>query len=153
MRQIKKVLCSVVLTEGNRLFEEILLDESLRYVLPYKNKSIELSHVVDEGEIITGMFVATQTKDIAPIHTPGDEDDYSAVSLEEGKGFAYPNIFLYSKNTKVLCWEVNRSGLLESGMEYYFNSISEVYSGNSYHVSIVPLMNLEASQRLNRLFE
>jgi hypothetical protein len=76
---MKKVYCSVVEIQGNRSFENILLDTNLRHVLPYKNKQLELSHVSDEGNIVTGMFVATQTKDIAPLNTPGDEDDYTVV--------------------------------------------------------------------------
>lgn len=153
MLQPKKVFCSIVEYNGNRSFEEILLDENLRYVIDYKSKHIELSHVSDEGNFITGLFVATQSKDIPPVHTPGVEEDYSAVSLEDGQGFAYPNVFLYLKATRVLLWEVNRMGLVESGIQFYFNAISEQYANGSFNVLIAPIMNLEATLRLNRLIE
>ena len=153
MKQPKKVFCSLVEYSGSRSFEDILLDNNLRHVIDYKNKHLELSHVTDNGNFITGMFVATQTKDIAPVHTPGVEEDYSAVSLGAGQGFAYPNVFLYLKSSKVLLWEVNRMGVVESVIQYYFNSISELHSNSSYHVAITPIMNLEASIRLSRLIE
>lgn len=153
MKQFKKVFCSVVDFQGLRSFEEILMDIDLRYVLPFRNKQVELSHVVEEADFITGLFVATQTKDIAPIHTPGDEEDYSAVVMGEGQGFAYPNVFLYIKASKVLMWEVNRMGVLESVMEYYFNTISAQYANSSFNVTLAPIMNLEASLRLDRLIE
>lgn len=154
MLQTRKVFSSLVDFQGAPNFESVLLSPNLRqYVLPYKNKQIELSHVTDEGDYITGLFVATQTKDIAPIHLPGDEEDYSAVPIENGKGFAFPNVILYIKSLKVLLWEVNRNGLLESGIEYYFNTVSELLFNASFEVSIAPIMNLEASTRLNRLFE
>lgn len=150
----KKVYCSLVNCTGTSVFESVLLDINLiSKVLPYKNKEIELSHVTDEGNCITGLFVATQTKEIAPIHTPGNHDDYSAVALGAGQGFAYPNVFLYLKSSKILLWESNRLGLLESGMEYYFNTISTVHFSNSFNVSLSAVMNLEASQRLNKLVE
>lgn len=154
MLQSRKVFSSLVDFQGTPNFESVLLSPNLRqYVLPYKNKQVELSHVTDEGDYITGIFVATQTKDIAPIHLPGDEEDYSAVPIENGKGFAYPNVILYIKSLKVLLWEVNRNGLLESGIEYYFNTISELRFNASFQVSIAPIMNLDASTRLNRLLE
>jgi len=153
MKQPKKVFCSLVEYSGSRSFEDILLDNNLRHVIDYQNKHLELSHVTDNGNFITGMFVATQTKDIAPVHTPGVEEDYSAVSLGAGQGFAYPNVFLYLKSSKVLLWEVNRMGVVESVIQYYFNSISELHSNSSYHVAITPIMNLEASIRLSRLIE
>ena len=154
MLQSRKVFCSTVDFQGAPNFESVLLSPNLRqYVLSYRNKQIELSHVVDEGDIITCLFVATQTKDIAPIHLPGDEEDYSAVPIENGKGFAYPNVILYIKSLKVLLWEVNRNGLLESGIEYYFNTISELHLNSSFQVSLAPIMNLDASTRLNRLLE
>ena len=154
MLQSRKVFCSTVDFHGAPNFESVLLSPNLRqYVLSYRNKQIELSHVVDEGDIITGLFVATQTKDIAPIHLPGDEDDYSAVPIENGKGFAFPNVVLYIKSLKVLLWEVNRNGLLESGIEYYFNTVSGLRFNNIYQVSLASVMNLDASIRLNRLLE
>lgn len=154
MLQSRKVFSSLVDFQGTPNFESVLLSPNLRqYVLPYKNKQIELSHVTDEGDYITGLFVATQTKDIAPIHLPGDEEDYSAVPIENGKGFAYPNVILYIKSLKVLLWEVNRNGLLESGIEYYFNTFSELRFNASFQVSLAPIMNLDASTRLNRLLE
>ena len=154
MLQSRKVFCSTVDFRGAPNFESVLLSPNLRqYVLSYRNKQIELSHVVDEGDIITGLFVATQTKDIAPIHLPGDEDDYSAVPIENGKGFAFPNVVLYIKSLKVLLWEVNRNGLLESGIEYYFNTVSGLRINNTYQVSLAQVMNLDASIRLSRLLE
>jgi hypothetical protein len=154
MLQSRKVFCSTVNFQGAPNFESILLSPNLRqYVLSYRNKQIELSHVVDEGDIITCLFVATQTKDIAPIHLPGDEDDYSAVPIENGKGFAFPNVVLYIKSLKVLLWEVNRNGLLESGIDYYFNTVSGLRFNNTYQVSLAPVMNLDASTRLRGLLE
>jgi hypothetical protein len=153
MSQSKKVFCSLIEHTGARSFEDILLDQNLRYVIDYKNKQLELSHVSNDGNYITGLFVATQTKDIAPVHTPGDEEDYSAVNLGEGQGFAYPNVFLYLKSSKVLLWEVNRMGVIETGMQYYFNTISEHYANGEFNVLITPIMNLEASLRLTNLIE
>jgi len=154
MIQKRKVFSSLIDFQGAGDFESILLNPILRqYVLPYKSKQIELSHVANEGDFITALFVTTQTKDIAPIHLPGDDDDYSAVPIENGKGFAFPNVILYIKSLKVLLWEVNRSGLLESGFEYYFNTLSELKFNSSYNVALAPIMNIDASTRLNKLFE
>jgi len=153
MLQSKKVFCSLVEYAGFRSFEDVLLDQNLRYVIDYNNKHLELSHVSNDGNFITGLFVATQTKDIAPVHTPGVEEDYSAVSLGDGQGFAYPNVFLYMKSSKVLLWEVNRMGVIETGIQFYFNSISELHADSSFNVIVTPIMNLEASLRLSRLIE
>lgn len=153
MKQTKKVFCSSVEFSGSYSFEEILLNQNHRHIIDYHDKRIELSHVHDDGNFITGMFVATQIKDIAPVHTPGIEEDYSAVSLGAGQGFAYPNVFLFLKASKVLLWEVNRMGVVESIMQYYFNTISEIHFNSSYHVSITAIMNFEANVRLSRLIE
>jgi len=153
MLQIKKVFCSLLDVQGDRTFESILLNNDLKGVLPFKGKSLELSHVVDEGNYITGMFVATQTKDIAPLHKPGDDNDYSAVSMGDGQGFAFPNVFIYIKALNALVWEVNRMGVVESGMEYYFNTVSSMYANNLFHVNLLPIMNIEASTRLDRMIE
>jgi hypothetical protein len=116
------------------------------------DKSVEISHVKVESSFITGFFVSTQDAGIAPIHKPGDEEDYSAVAIPDGKGFAYPNVFVYLRELEVLAWESNRSGQAETGMADYFNTIAKNHVLD-LDISLNPIMNINAYERLSNFLE
>jgi len=151
MKKLKKVFCSVVEINGDISFEELLTNKKFKKIIPHNEKEIELSHITVSDDFITGLFVSTQKSDLAPIHTPGDDEDYSAVALKNGQGFAYPNVILYSKKHKVLLWEVNRSGVLESTMKYYFDVVCELNNLEDIKVELYPLMYPDAYERVKNL--
>ncbi|MDH6310461.1 hypothetical protein M2451_003733 [Dysgonomonas sp. PFB1-18] len=149
----KKVLCSLVDVSEDYDFDKLLLDGIFKTTIYYKNRDIEMSHITTKGDFIMGMFVSTQKKDLAPIHTPGDEDDYSAVPLKKGQGLAYPNVFLYDKKKKILLWEVNRLGVLESSMQYFFEEVMHQKGYPDFFISLNPLMFPNAYKRIKNLVQ
>ena len=150
----RKVFCSKVLLTSRYNLDELLLDGVFSSAIPLTSeKTVEASHIEDHPNFVTGIFVSTQNKGIPPAHTPGNEEDYNAIPLEEGQGLAYPNMFLYCKRTATLLWEYNRSGILESGMSRFF-SLSAVRNGYpEIQFSLTPLMNLDAYDRISSLIK
>lgn len=152
MANFKRVYLSKVENEGTYSFERFLKNVKFHKIVEMNDKRVEISHIHVEKSYITALFVSTQESGIAPIHKPGDEEDYSAVPIPDGKGFAYPNVFIYLPELDVLAWESNRSGQAEKGMEYYFNTIAD-YNKLDMKVSFNPIMNADAFNRISNLFE
>lgn len=151
-QQPRKVLFAKIEINGDREFSDILLSEDIKsFITPYAGKDLEISHIKDHGKYITGMFVATQKTDIPPIHKPGEDEDYSAVELEDGKGFAFPNVFLYCKDNKVLCYEVNRVGFSEKIITFFFNMYSEIKCDSDFSYNMGLVLNLDPVKRTNKL--
>lgn len=150
--KIRKVFFAKIDVQGSHEFADILLSTELnKFLTKYGTKDLEVSHVKDNGNHITGMFVATQHTDIPPVHEPGKDDDYSAVELEDGKGFAYPNVFLYDKSNKVLCYEVNKYGFSEKVMDYFFNTFSAIKHNNEFKFDMGLVLNIDPIQRTKGL--
>ena len=148
----KRVFISKVENEGIYSLDKFLRTKSLYKTLEMGDKLVEISHIKVESSFITGLFVSTQEAGIAPIHKPGDEEDYSAVPVPDGKGFAFPNVFIYLRELNVLAWESNRSGQAEKGMAEYFNTIASNHLLDM-KISLIPIMNINAYDRLNNLLE
>lgn len=154
MQQPRKVLFAKIEIQGERSFSDILLSKEIKdYIIPYAGKDLEISHIKDHEKYITGIFVATQKTDIPPIHKPGEEDDYSAVELEDGKGFAFPNVFLFCKSNGVLCYEVNRLGFSEKTITYFFNTYSEIKCDSDFRYNMGLILNLDPIKRTNELIK
>ncbi len=147
----KKVLCSQV--EFNKEIDlcKLICDKFFNEkVIVYNDKKVEVSHITDEGGFILGMFVTTQVTDIPPGHLPGNEKDYSIVDLGEGRGLAYPNVFLYDKSRHVILWEVNRTGVTEHAMQTFFNDILNREIDYSEHkIRFSPLLSTDAYNRVS----
>lgn len=133
-------------------FESLFKNKKFQMLFNNDGKKIEMSHISVDTNYITGLFVTTQDTGIAPIHKPGDEDDYSAVPIPDGKGFAYPNVFIFIPSLKVFAFESNRMGLSEKGMIEYFNAVLEknLYDNT---VNMYPVLNSDAHNRINGLSE
>lgn len=149
----KKVLCCHIEIPDEYNFSELLLTKSIfnGKSISYGEKQIELSHIGEKGEVIMGMFVTTQVKNIPPVHKPGNENDYSAVILGDGKGLAYPNVVLFDKKRKILFWEVNRLGITESAIQYFFDEIIRQSGYVNFSISIYPVMSMDAYAKINKL--
>ncbi|MCC8145682.1 MAG: hypothetical protein LIO93_04415 [Bacteroidales bacterium] len=146
----RKVLCSRVICE-NQNFEELLRSNFFCRTIQFSRyKAVEISHIEEDENVITGVFVSTQQKDLPPVHKPGNEEDYSAIIIDKGKGLAYPNMFLYCKSTGSLLWEYNRYGLLETGMEYFFDRCLN-QEGIESDTKLLPVMNLAVYDRIQNL--
>lgn len=148
----KKVYLSRVDAVGTMSFESFLINKDCCKYIEVNEKKIEISHIDIQPNYIAGFFVTTQDTGIAPLHTPGDENDYSAVPVPEGKGFAYPNVFVYLRGLNVLAWEKNHLGLTESGMANFVNT-KALNLGHNLVVEFVPIMNLDAAERINKFLE
>lgn len=154
MQQARKVLFAKISINGGRKFTDILLsDDVKKFIIPYNGKDLEISHVNNTERYITGIFVATQKTDIPPVHTPGEDDDYSAVELADGKGFAFPNVFLYCKDNGVLCYEVNRLGFSEKTITYYFNRYSELKCDADFSFEMASVLNIDPVKRTKSLLK
>ena len=151
----KKVLCSQVELVGEVDICRLISDKFFnKKVIAYNDKKVEMSHITDEGNYILGMFVTTQVTNIPPGHMPGNEEDYSVVDLGEGRGLAYPNIFLYDKTKHVVLWEINRTGVTEQAMQTFFNDIlkkEDLYS--ECRVRLLPLLSADAYTRVSDMIK
>jgi hypothetical protein len=118
----KKVYCYDVRIPDNYDFSVILQNADFRRPVEIGLKKIEIFNVErdERRRLISGIFVCTQTRNLPPAHTPGEED-YSAVPLENGQGLAYPNAFLYCEQTRVLLIEYNRYGATVGNLITFFN--------------------------------
>jgi hypothetical protein len=148
----KKVYLSRIDIEGTMSFDSFLRNKLCHKYIEIKEKKIEISHIDVQPNYIVGLFVSTQDTGIAPLHTPGDEEDYSAVPVPDGKGFAYPNVFVYLRELNVLAWEKNYLGLSESGMADFVNS-KAIDLGLDLVVKFMPIMNLDAAERISKFLE
>ncbi|GHV39667.1 hypothetical protein FACS1894179_04920 [Bacteroidia bacterium] len=151
----KKVLCSQVEFTGEVDICKLICDRFFnKKVIVYNDKKVEMSHITDESNFILGMFVTTQVTNIPPGHLPGNEEDYSVVDLGEGRGLAYPNVFLYDKSRHVILWEVNRTGVTEQSMQTLFNDIlkkEDIYS--ECDVRLLPLLSSNAYKRVSDMIK
>ncbi len=157
--QNRKVLFAKVVIEGNTTFEQLLMNEEyMEFQTDFRGKTIEASHIEDCGTYITGLFVATQKRDIPPAHTPGDDNDYVAVDLGDGRGLAFPSVFIFDKEHKVLLYEVNFFGANESGIEQYFKDMSESLTSDvasstaPFKVRLLPVMKTNIQGRIDNLW-
>lgn len=148
----KNVTIHVVDYEGEVSFSEILVDP--RFQVPYRInqfKTTELKSVERNNNVITGIFVTTQKKGIPPAHTPGEDDDYTAIPLDEGQGLAYPNAILYDIPTNTLYIESNRIGLNEKRICEYFIELAEENGIREFHMELPPVLKAEAYDRVSRM--
>ncbi|OAV63603.1 hypothetical protein Barb6XT_03105 [Bacteroidales bacterium Barb6XT] len=155
MKSIKKVLCSKIIIDDKYDFAKLLCENVFSTPRQFNSeKTVEVSHIEEKGDIITGILVSTQKNGIAPAHTPGDEEDYSAIPLKDGQGLAYPSVILYSKSTKVLLWEYNKSSLLEAGMSRFFQESAE-YTAilPDTNIFLCPVLKTDAYERVKNLIQ
>lgn len=102
----KKVTCYSVNIPESMDFVQLLLDNEESSLKPFvldQYRTIELKYTqIQKNGSIVGLFVTTSRKNIPPAHKPGNGDDYTALPLDDGQGLAYPNVFLYDPQFKVL---------------------------------------------------
>lgn len=144
----KKVYASTVVSSDYDTFESIIAGDVS--VLRLNGKSIEISHVHQNDNVISGLFVSTQMVNLAPQHEPGIEADYSAIEIEDGKGLAYPNAFLYDRTRHILFWEVNTQGMNEKKFEIFFNQCDKL-NGTNMQCHFYPVVTTDFLERINRL--
>lgn len=122
----KKVTCYSVNIPESMDFVQLLLDNEESSLKPFvldQYRTIELKYTqIQKNGSIVGLFVTTSRKNIPPAHKPGNGDDYTALPLDDGQGLAYPNVFLYDPQFKVLYLETNRMGVSPSKICAYFEA-------------------------------
>lgn len=99
------------------LFEQIISDTT---PTNFQRKVVEISFVESTEQTITGIFITTLKNNLPPQHQPGDETDFSAIPIPEGKGLAYPNAFLYDKQRNIILLEANTLGMNDKLLERFF---------------------------------
>lgn len=148
----KKVYCYLIDIPEAYSFEKLLLSPKFNNPVISAGKSIEIwsPHKIDEQNLIFGVFVATQTKNVPPAHKPGDTD-YSAVPLKEDQGLSYPNAFIYSIDTKVLLLELNIYGVSTTSIIDYFRINAESSKYENWSMKMAEVLNIDAYKRANAL--
>lgn len=148
----KKVYCYLIDIPEAYSFEQLLLSPKFNNPIYSSGKTIEIwhPHKIDEQNLIFGIFVATQTKNVPPAHKPGDTD-YSAVPLKEDQGLSYPNAFIYSIDTKVLLLEFNIYGVSTTSIIDYFKRNAESSNYEDWFMNIAEILNIDAYKRANAL--
>lgn len=144
----KKVYASVVSSSNYDTFEQVLTGNT--EVIHVGNKLVEIAHVEETETYVTGVFVSTQTANLAPQHQPGVEGDYSAIVIDEGKGLAYPTAFLYDRERHIILWEANTLGMNEKRFEVFFQQ----YDRNHHTVmqcSFSPVVTTDFLERITSL--
>ncbi|WP_319505130.1 DUF6731 family protein [Bacteroides graminisolvens] len=138
--------------QGDMSFENLLLDEAYQSPIAINEyKTAELNYVNrNSNGTITGLFVATQKRNIPPAHRPGGEE-YSAVSLADGEGLAYPNVILYDPTTAALYLEVNRLGLSNTQIEDYFKLHAANNGVPNLSITLAPILKPNAYDRVNNM--
>ena len=144
----KRVYASTVVSFDFDTFESIIAGNIP--VLRISGKSVEISHVHQDDNVISGLFVSTQMVNLAPQHEPGIEADYSAIEIEDGKGLAYPNAFLYDRTRHILFWEVNTQGMNEKKFETFFKECDKLNNTNM-QCHFYPVVTTDFLERINRL--
>lgn len=144
----RTVLAAQVNADSYDEFVEALMNSSLTIRLGAK--VVEISHTEEDRDLIKGIFVSTQKADLPPQHAPGDDDDYSAIPIEEGKGLAYPNVFLYDKTRRILLWEVNSQGMDIKRFSKYFTEYDKENDTN-IHAEFLPVTTTDFMERVSRL--
>lgn len=140
------VYASQVTCNDSNLFEHILCNTTPTL---FRKKVVEISHVDDTEQTIIGMFVTTLKTDLPPQHQPGDETDYSAIPIPDGKGLAYPNVFLYDKQRKIMLWEVNSLGMSDKKLEQFFAKYDTDHDTN-LDCHFIPVTTIDFLERLQR---
>ena len=144
----KRVYASTVVSSDFDTFESIIAGNVP--VLQFNGKSVEISHVQQNDNVISGLFVSTQMENLAPQHEPGIETDYSAIEIDAGKGLAYPNAFLFDRARHILFWEVNTSGMNEKKFETFFRECDK-RNGTNMQCHFYPVVTTNFLERINRL--
>lgn len=148
----KTVTVHIVDYSSDYSFSDILMDEKFHGPFLINDiKTCELKFVERKNDIITGIFVTTQKKGIPPTHTPGDDNDYSAILLNEGQGLAYPNAILYNISTNSLYIESNRLGLNEKRICEYFMGIASKNNIPMSAMTLAPILKSEAYERVSNM--
>lgn len=150
MAKKKRVYASFVETSDYNMFENTLTNYSK--VISINNKAIEIAGVSSTEEHISGVFVSTlQKADIAPQHEPGVANDYSEIKIDDNKGLAYPNAFIYIKDLRVLLWEVNSAGISESRLKKFFQEIYSKKTIKSISCDFLPILNMDSYNRIMKM--
>ena len=151
----KKVTCYSVNIPESMDFVQLLLDNEESSLKPFvldQYRTIELKYTqIQKNGSIVGLFVTTSRKNIPPAHKPGNGDDYTALPLDDGQGLAYPNVFLYDPQFKVLYLETNRMGVSPSKICAYFEARAIRDSIPTFWIEISPLLKKEAYERVENM--
>ncbi len=144
----RSVLAAQIQTDSHEEFVNVLSNFST----PIKigTKFVEISHRNLCGDIILGIFVSTQKADLPPQHMPGNDDDYSAIPIEEGKGLAYPNVFLYDQTKRLFLWEVNTQGMDIKRFAKYF-AIYDKENETNINAEFLPVTTIDFMERVSQL--
>jgi hypothetical protein len=148
----KNVTVYMVEYTGVNSFKDILLNSHFHepfQINQYKTSELKFVQENNNGTI-TGLFVTTQKIGIPPAHKPGEEDDYTAIPLDEGQGLAYPNTILYDIQTNTMYIESNRVGLNENRICDYFIGLAEGVI-NNFSMSLAAVLKSEAYDRVNNM--
>lgn len=151
----KKVTCYSVNIPESMDFVQLLLDNEESSLKPFvldQYRTIELKYTqIQKNGSIVGLFVTTSRKNIPPAHKPGNGDDYTALPLDDGQGLAYPNVFLYDPQFKVLYLETNRMVVSPSKICAYFEARAIRDSIPTFWIEISPLLKKEAYERVENM--
>ena len=147
----KKVYCYQVCAHEDCDFTEILLACNHFKPITIDNKKIEVKYVKNHTDsTVSGIFITTKIDGIPPEHVPGEED-FSAITLKEGAGLAYPNAFLYSKSNNVLLIELNRMGVTPKNICEYFSSIEIEEDVPEIDLGLNILLSADAFDRIKNM--
>ena len=151
----KKVYVSLVETNNPEAFAKALRKPNhvLSFVTGINYEITDLHETEEESfdrGVIKGIFVTTRSTEIPPQHEPGSFDDYSAVVVDEGKGLAYPNVFIFDKKDKDFLIEVNTNGIRENRIEDYIRRC--VISDNpDFWIKLTPAIRGDFDEVVKRL--
>lgn len=149
----KNVTVYIVEYSGVDSFKEILLNPQFHapfQINQYKTSELKFVQENSNGTI-TGLFVTTQRVGLPPAHTPGQEDDYTAIPLDEGQGLAYPNTILYDEQTNTIYIESNRIGLNENRVCEYFTGLAAGMGIVGFSISLASVLKSEAYDRVKNM--
>lgn len=139
----KHGFCTTPLDNEESSLKPFVLDQ-------YRTIELKYTQIQKNGSIV-GLFVTTSRKNIPPAHKPGNGDDYTALPLDDGQGLAYPNVFLYDPQFKVLYLETNRMGVSPSKICAYFEARAIRDSIPTFWIEISPLLKKEAYERVENM--
>ncbi len=143
----KRIYAHLIETSNSDLLEELLAN--FTSTMTIGEKEVEISHIENNIEFIVGIFVCTHNKSLPPQHTPGAPEDYSAIPLEDGKGLAYPSVFLYVKDINVMLLESNSGGITESMLKKVFNEYDKTQI-RKIKAKLAKIIYLDGYERVNR---
>lgn len=148
----KNVTVYTVELQGANSFRDVLLNTEFHNpvrINQYKTSELKFIQEHSNGTI-TGLFVTTQKKGLPPAHKPGEDNDYTAIPLGDGKGLAYPNTILYDSTTNTMYIETNRIGVNAEKICEYFKIHSESISAN-ISITLAPILKTEAYERVQNM--